>query len=44
MWGRLKQIPIKHPLMFGAGFTALKTTSADIFVQKALEDREHIDW
>ena len=46
MWSRLKTIPVRHPLAFGAGFTCLKTTGADLFVQTQLEGREFsaVDW
>ena len=40
MWGRLRGIPAAHPLAFGAGFTCVKTTAADVFVQTALEGRD----
>jgi len=33
-----------RPIMFGAGYSLLKTTGCDLMVQKVVEKRENIDW
>mmetsp|Transcript_24849 Transcript_24849/g.40047 ORF Transcript_24849/g.40047 Transcript_24849/m.40047 type:complete len:481 (-) Transcript_24849:249-1691(-) len=37
-------LPAKHPVTFGASFTSMKTTVADIFVQKVIEGRSEMDF
>ena len=34
----------RYPLMFGSVTTCIKTVSADLFVQKFIEDAEEFNW
>eukprot|EP00927_Polykrikos_kofoidii_P003862 TRINITY_DN11551_c0_g2_i1.p1 TRINITY_DN11551_c0_g2~~TRINITY_DN11551_c0_g2_i1.p1 ORF type:complete len:218 (+),score=33.17 TRINITY_DN11551_c0_g2_i1:52-705(+) len=34
----------KHPVIFGCGLSALKTTSSDYIVQRFVENKENINW
>lgn len=33
-----------RPILFGAGYSLIKTTGCDLMVQKVVEKRENIDW
>ena len=44
MASRILHFAKTRPLAFGMGFSLVKTSGADLMVQKVLEQRETIDW
>eukprot|EP00808_Paulinella_micropora_P010893 g51763.t1 len=44
MWARIKSFPRLHPVLFGVGYSTVKTSVSDLIVQKFVEKREEIDW
>eukprot|EP00929_Paragymnodinium_shiwhaense_P079499 TRINITY_DN4139_c0_g1_i1.p1 TRINITY_DN4139_c0_g1~~TRINITY_DN4139_c0_g1_i1.p1 ORF type:complete len:222 (+),score=40.25 TRINITY_DN4139_c0_g1_i1:66-731(+) len=42
-WQRILAFPARRPVVFGVGISALKTTSADTFVQLYIEKKEQLD-
>lgn len=43
MWAAFRTFPQRRPVLFGCGFSALKTSAADYVTQKYVEGREEID-
>jgi len=41
---RILTFPARKPLAFGVGFSCIKTSFADLLVQRYVEKRETIDW
>ncbi len=42
-WRLLGTFPKNHPVIFGAGFSAVKASSADYLTQTCLEKKEKVD-
>jgi predicted amino acid-binding ACT domain protein len=43
-WQRVSSTPAKYPFAFGVLFSGVKTSAADVLVQKVVERKERIDW
>jgi hypothetical protein len=41
---KLRSLPARRPLAFGASITGFKTVMADLLTQKIVEGREDINW
>ena len=39
MFGSLSRIPAAHPIKFGVGISAIKTSAADFVAQRVVEGR-----
>ena len=44
LFSTLTHVPKKYPFLFAVGFTAFKTGSVDLIVQKFVDKNEKIDW
>ena len=43
MFGSLSRVPATHPIKFGVGISAIKTSAADFVAQRVVEGRETLD-
>lgn len=43
MFASIRRIPVKHPFAFGVVFAGIKHCTADILVQKTVENKEEVD-
>ena len=43
MLGSLSRIPAAHPIKFGVGISAIKTSAADFVAQRVVEGRDTLD-
>mmetsp|Transcript_14406 Transcript_14406/g.25908 ORF Transcript_14406/g.25908 Transcript_14406/m.25908 type:complete len:418 (-) Transcript_14406:71-1324(-) len=44
MMRNILTFPVRRPIVFGVGFSCIKTSFADYLVQRYIEKREKIDW
>ena len=43
MFGSLSRVPATHPIKFGVGISAIKTSAADFVAQRVVEGRDTLD-